>query len=133
MDFSFYTTVSVVAFVVLMIVLVILGIVIAYPSHNTAPFPPTTNTCPDYWTTGSLSLKQNRCYMPRCGVNTGGLCDHNGKVYTGNDYVHKDDKGLYYIDVSKSLSTNPLPFCSFNDWATLHNISWNGVSNTNQC
>ena len=127
----FYSTVCIVAFVILIIVLVILGIFISYPSSssaNTTPFPPAANACPDYW----LSSSDNTlCYVPTQYQNTGSIYDSNGNVTTSSTVTSADSAGNYYVHSYNS--NNPSNLCDLNTWATNNQVSWNGVSNTNQC
>ena len=138
----FYSTVCIVAFVILIIVLVILGIFISYPSSsstNTTPFPPTANTCPDYWT---ASEDNALCYVPARYKNTGSIYGSDGTViksntvFSNSETSNKSDTAVdaannYYV---KSYNpTNPSNLCDLNTWTTNNNVSWNGVSNTNQC
>jgi hypothetical protein len=62
---DFYTIVLAIAVILLIFTLTYIGIKMKYHTQS-QPFPPVSNTCPDYWTIDSTGKV---CYPPSNNVN----------------------------------------------------------------
>ena len=160
---SFQTTTLVIAFVILVLTLIWVGVMMSNTTNSSVPFPPYLHTCPDYW--GVMSSKSSSsssspdaaaaadagssssnsvtggghvCVLPACnsGLNVGSLCKSDGTYDfdDSNKHLQSDPaSGNVFINPKDTLSSNPVPFCSLSDWASTYGVNWDGVSNTNQC
>jgi hypothetical protein len=122
---SFYMIVLSIALVFLIIALSFFGIMMS-KSNSTVVFPPTKNTCPDYWTT-TQSADGTKTYCKPNGINTGEL---------GMDSAPGRDAQTGAIDFSDagwSSKYNKTNICALNTWTNKNKVSWDGVSNFNGC
>lgn len=99
---TFQKSVLIIALFVLIALLISVGILLNKHSKNTN-WPPTQNTCPDYWT-----------------EDTNGTCTV-GDLNKGNGTQNNTD------GVKDSTR------CEKRDWAITNGIMWSGVSNYNGC
>jgi hypothetical protein len=101
---DFYTIVSIVAILLLIISLTTVGVIMTQSNSN-ATFPSFQNPCPDYWTYNSVS----------------DTCSMNGNTNMGSFRTTP-------TPVSSASSKN---LCQSLSWSKTNNILWDGVSNTN--
>ena len=122
---KFYTVTIIVAFVILVIALIGLGILLQNQDAATE-FPPKQNQCPDHWTVSGEYCKWGN----NNNFNLGDLStnDTSGAIYSiSGDYVeHSADKS------GIKFKSNVLR-CDKKKWANSNGIIWDGVSNYNQC
>jgi len=121
---KFYTVTIIVAFVILVIALIGLGILLQNQDAATE-FPPKQNQCPDHWT-----VSGEYCKWETDNFNLGDLStnDTTGKIYSiSGDYVEHstDQNGIKF-------KSNVLR-CDKKKWANSNGIIWDGISNYNQC
>lgn len=157
---SFYLYVSIAALVILILILTVIGVSLT-TLQSLDSFPPTRNTCPDYW-----DVSSNPAY---CGIplntntkNYGYLqFDTNGGVVKTSDaqnigmcvgggfgcknsgtYLDLQpkpaDKDIQYVKLNNNNNWNTLypgisERCAQKNWAQTLNISWDGVTNYNGC
>ena len=134
---KFYSIVVIVAFVVLVIALIGLGVLLQKQDSKTV-FPPVQNQCPDGWTPDANDV----CKISKtAGKNLGTfnpasvtafdvkyLIKTDGTTsYTANTAI--DDDGT---DYKVKFNSAALP-CDKKKWANAHGIIWDGISNYNQC
>lgn len=133
---SFYSTVLIVALVILILFLTYIGIIIMYykPKQN---FPPSVADCPDYWQvylnkdgdisgciipsgTSSMNngIANTESYMKAKGYNGAGTS-------LGQPYINFNDVSWEYSG-KKAL-------CNQKAWANTNQIVWDGVTNFNGC
>ena len=121
---KFYTVTIIVAFVILVIALIGLGILLQNQDAATE-FPPKQNQCPDHWT-----VSGEYCKWGSNNFNLGSLkiTDTSGAIYSiSGDYVeHSTDKN------GIKFRSNVLR-CDKKKWANSNGIIWDGISNYNQC
>ena len=107
---SFYSMVLIVAFVILLISLIFVGILLQNQDAN-KEFPAQANYCPDGW-----------------GVKANGFCvpatdnlpsDSSYNRFTQDSGTHKPVEGV--------------SLCDKREWAISKGVSWDGVSNFNNC
>jgi hypothetical protein len=146
------------AIIFLIIILTIIGILMKYQDKSTV-FPPVANKCPDYWT---LASDGKSCNLPGSSKkNVGTLYDatalkikpgttvkssatatpttHAFPVYTpatnsvGSDNVFTDP--IQRIDFTNEAWSNQgkTDICAKKQWADNWGISWDGISNYNNC
>jgi hypothetical protein len=142
---KFYSIVVIVAFVVLVIALIGLGVMLQKQDSKTV-FPPVQNQCPDGWTpdkTDDATLGQGNhdvCTMStteqkNVGTFNPGVVTAFDKKYlvqkNGNDITATtlDTINNKYVVRFNSAA---LP-CDKKKWANAHGIIWDGISNYNQC
>ena len=100
---TFQKSVLIIALFVLIALLISVGILLNKHSKNTN-WPPTENTCPDYWTEG-----------------TDGICTV--------DELNKGNNN----SVSSTEDVTDKTRCEKREWAINNGIMWSGVSNYNGC
>lgn len=144
---KFYSIVVIVAFVVLVIALIGLGVMLQKQDDATV-FPPVQNQCPDGWTpdktdgTGLGTGVHDVCTMStteqkNVGTFNPGAVTAFDKKYlvqkNGND-IADGTNALESLDSKFIVRFNSaaLP-CDKKKWANAHGIIWDGISNYNQC
>ena len=122
---KFYTITIIVAFVILVIALIGLGILLQNDEASTE-FPPKHNKCPDNWTVSGEYCKWD---VSKYFIGDLSFSDTTSGYFNSisNDYVHpsSDEKGIIFKD-------NVLR-CDKKKWATTNRIIWDGITNYNQC
>ena len=110
---SFYSMVLIIAFVILLISLIFVGILLQNQDAN-KEFPAQANYCPDGW-----------------GVDSSGNCD----PATGNTPAADDYTDIFTETPSGSGKYKPkdVSLCDKRNWAISKGVSWDGVSNFNNC
>jgi hypothetical protein len=147
--FSFYTIVTIIAIVLLVIALTIIGISITNNSR-TNTFPDYQYSCPDFWT---LSDDNKTCMAPP-GINNPTIATLKPKkpadqqLFPNMNSIRPDQdspaiqnykaKGieLNTNNTIKSIDISDATWpalCSKVAWATTNNILWDGVGQTNSC
>jgi hypothetical protein len=144
----FHFTVLTIAIIFFIIIIISFSILLSYKKNNIATYPPSMNSCPDYWAVSTIK-DVSGCVINASGINVGELRrvkDSNGLI------IDKDSKGNTYdlsgkpktyglkgnniIDFADSAwssgysSTNR---CALKTWSNQYNIVWDGVSNYNSC
>ena len=129
---SFYYTVVIIAFVILIVLLICLGIAMSYPNNNESPFPSFNNPCPDYWTfqdknpndnsDGSFCVTNLKSNAGILGTSTTPLKKVTSGSSSGSSYISS-----FFIDVKDN------DVCGWSKWANSNKVNWNGFSNSNQC
>jgi len=113
---SFYSMVLIVAFVILLISLIFVGILLQNQDAN-KEFPAQANYCPDGW-----------------GVDSDGYCaPATDNTPAANDYT---TDGIFTAAAGGSGKYKPVEgvsLCEKRDWAISKGVSWDGVSNFNNC
>jgi predicted metalloprotease len=118
---SFYTTVVIIAVILLILCLIAVGVMLQ-KSGEEKPFPAQNNPCPDGW---GVNEKGN-CILPTNNVNTttaDKLVSTSGKT---TDDIWEKIGSHYKIKDSASI-------CDKKKWANDNVIIWDGISNYNQC
>ena len=131
----FHIVVLSVAIALLVLVLTVIGIMLSQRT-TTLSYPPTYNTCPDYW---AISTDGSKCIIPtfQSSLNIGGLYNVNNGTLNSNVVSTPG----FSTDTSNNIVTNYINFadsgwqgiCSQKVWANQNNIVWDGVSNYNSC
>jgi hypothetical protein len=126
----FYFIVIAIAIILLIIMLTYVGMrmVGANKSGNSdTVFPPTTNSCPDRWTTiGDV------CTIPETNGNNRGIMDTVGLTAINTPGYTSTSKTIDFSDVGwDALGTTSR--CAKQKWVNSRGIIWDGVSNYNQC
>lgn len=125
---SFYSIVLIVAFIILLLTLVAVGIMLQNQDKNKA-FPTQMSPCPDGWGVSDTGA----CVQP-VGSNTIDLTDREDK---SND-IDKTNWITANGDDGNPISGNFIPLdsatvCDKKAWANKYNVNWDGVSNYNSC
>jgi hypothetical protein len=121
---SFYSMVLVIAFILLLLALIAIGIMLQKQGDKVA-FPSQKSPCPDGW-----GVKENgHCKAPGSShpnyptiAASSNLTDTMNSHWTVNAEVSTDWK-------PKDSST----ICDLRDWTIAHSVQWDGVSNYNSC
>lgn len=137
---KFYSIVVIVAFVVLVIALIGLGVMLQKQDDATV-FPPIQNQCPDGWTPDTndiCKISKTVGEQKNLGTfNPGAVTDFDVKYliktdgttpYTATTDAIEDDGTDYKVKFNSAA----LP-CDKKKWANAHGIIWDGISNYNQC
>jgi hypothetical protein len=139
---TFHIIVLSIAIIILIILLTFIGIIMGR-QNSTAPFPPTANTCPDFW---QVSTDGNTCIIPpdAKSINAGKL--YNGTLINSDlmnpsivpgfsqstDSKNKPVYSINFNDLGWS-GTGVQGICSKRNWAKNYNIEWDGISNYTAC
>jgi len=139
---TFYLIVITIAVVIFIIsIMWIYNEIKESPNIQSSVFPPKFSAAPDYWTIDNAT---NTAIIPQF---------RNKPKYTlSNDIIHKHNETIIYtpgyieptttntsgrIDFSNSLwntySTNTSNDCAWRLWAKRAGVSWDGITNYNQC
>ena len=141
MEFTFYTIVLIVAVIFLILLLTFIGI--SFKKTKKINFPPSKNTCPDYWTADYTDPQKPICKISP--LNIGKIKTQNGQLMMTNNRNDRNKNRVYtpgYNSATNSVDFSdpswPSLFsssrqCSLKKWANLYEISWDGVSNFNNC
>lgn len=136
---NFYTIVTIIATIFLIILLTILGIFLSNKTSNQI-YPPMMNNCPDYWNYTTDNSGNYVCELN--DINIGKFANANG---TRNDAILipnnvpgltnsiDSTKAIDFKDTGFSTKYNSTQICGLNKWTTINNIAWDGVSNYNGC
>jgi len=138
-ELGFYSIVVIIAIIILILLLTYVGILMSRKSYSNQEFPPTQNTCPDYWNLNSSS--NNVCRIPSIGgKNTGDTYNSEGinslsLSGTGRSTTYGLNSEKTSIDFSNASwsSTGITTTCAKKRWADIHGIIWDGVTNNNRC
>jgi len=134
MDY-FYIIVLTIAVVLLILILTYVGLLMKSTTSSQTSFPPTVNSCPDYWTSG---IDLSSCAIPATGSkNIGSIYGTNGRLVlttapsdtpgyksNNNDIVFSSE--LWSVGGSNTI-------CKQKTWANKYGIQWDGISNFNGC
>jgi hypothetical protein len=118
---TFYIIVLSIAVVLLILILTFVGIMMKRQDSATV-FPPTVNTCPDFWT-----VDAGKCTIPIIGspnALASNPTDQNVAPYASGGKIDPNNP-LWAINGSA--------ICNQRKWANSAGISWDGVSNYNGC
>lgn len=138
-ELGFYSIVLIIAIIILILILTYIGILMSNKSSSNKEFPPTQNTCPDYWEVDSNN--PNMCIIPSLGSK------NTGDIYTtsGSNNLSSSGSGrstTYGLDATKTTidfsnnswsSAGVSTTCAKKNWANIHGILWDGVANNNGC
>jgi hypothetical protein len=123
----FYTIVLTIAIIFLILILTIVGITLNSTNNNQS-FPPTKNTCPDYWTVSTCILD------PR---NMGTITKNSDNTYkfpsSTKGVVDSSTGKINFTDSTWASSYMRTNQCALYQWTNNNKISWDGVSNFNGC
>lgn len=158
----FFMYVSIGALVLLILILVVIGVAMSQ-IQSLDPFPPTMNTCPDYWDVSSnpaycgvpldtnmknygyiqtKSSGNNREVNPlnnenigMCTAPSGFGCKTDGTYF---DLKPATNSKFQYIKLNNNSSWSTLypgitERCAQRSWAQTMNVMWDGVTNYNGC
>ena len=117
---TFYIIVLSIAVVLLILILTFVGIMMKRQDSSTV-FPPTVNTCPDFWT-----VDAGKCIIP-----TPGSPNASASTSSSTDAPYASDGKIDPNDVKWSKDGSAI--CNQRKWANKEGISWDGVSNYNGC
>ena len=121
---SFYSIVLIIAFILLLLALIAIGIMLQKQGDKVA-FPSQKSPCPDGW-----------------GIKDDGHCQAPGashpnypKIATGSNLTATMNEDW---DIKEAGSTDWKPkdsstICDLRDWTIAHSVQWDGVSNYNSC
>lgn len=131
---NFYLVVITIAVLLLIIILTYLGIIMNNQKNNSIHFPSTEpKNCPDYWTSVKDEDDKNVCAVPTDGVNMGNLSSGSSETGKTNlevtvGYNEKDNiKTINFND------ENEWTICKKKEWASKHQIYWDGVAEYSDC
>ena len=130
---SFYLIVLSIAAIVLIVLLTYIGIQLSKPGVTVPVFPPTYNTCPDFW-----DIQGNVCVIPSStGKNVGGIYNTTPtsaslKLTKEETYgLSEDKKTIDFSDPKWGTGKNAI--CAQQTWSNKYQILFDGISNYNKC
>jgi hypothetical protein len=120
---AFNTIVLTIAVIFLILILTSVGIIMLYTNNNSLVYPPTSSTCPDYWT-----------FTPS---STGGKCMSRGfneGTVTKSGPVVGAPGGFSFNPTDAAFNERGITqTCGQKRWAIANKVEWDGVSNYNKC
>ena len=132
---TFQIAVLTVATIILILIFVGIGLLVRYADKQKV-FPPTANTCPDYWAVDN----RGRCIIPNSstGKNIGKLysgtsssivltsnSSDTSKTYTpGYSSSTGSTSGTINFSDNGRSSLGKSSICAQKDWATKNEVSW---------
>ena len=117
---SFHITVLTVATIIFIIALTTIGVMMQKGSKG-GTFPPTASNCPDGWTESSTVNATTNVATYTCSAPTSFTA-----VLIPSAEITGTNKSLSYNDSTTSI-------CDKKKWTNTNNITWDGVSNYNNC
>jgi len=139
---TFHLIVLSIAAIILILLLTFIGIIMG-KQNSTAPFPPTSNTCPDFW---QVSTDGKSCIIPpgKNSINSGEL--YNGLLINSDlmnpsiapgfsQTIDSKNKPVYSINFNDPgwSGTGVQGICSKRNWARNYKVEWDGISNYTAC
>jgi hypothetical protein len=142
MEFTFYHIVSIVAVVFLILLLTMIGL--SFSKSKQTTFPPSKNTCPDYWRVDYTNPDKPVCEInplnmgtvPKNANGTYKITTNPNDSDTTKAYIPGFDAAKNSVDFSDPgwpASFSSSSQCSLKKWANKYEISWDGISNFNKC
>tara|TARA_E500000331_G_C17108860_1_gene648719 strand:+ start:511 stop:912 length:402 start_codon:yes stop_codon:yes gene_type:complete len=131
---SFYNTVLMVALVLLILGLAYTGYLLYYYGYAGEVWPKSKGACPDTWIEmGKDDQGRQKCVLgyksPNLGRDDFASNNPNASTYkeiNGNPvYTYNTDSGTFTFD--------KLPKCDLKAWADINKITWDGITNYNNC
>jgi hypothetical protein len=135
----FYFIVIVVAIILLIIMLAYIGTRMVSnkkTGQGSSVFPPVKNNCPDLWKSKAVG-NTVYCTIPASTESNVGDLYTNGKKDSVNFNIGTilntgEDKAVAF-SVDNANTSGMSGDCAKKKWANMHGISWDGISNYNQC
>ena len=116
---AFNTIVLTIAVIFLILILTAVGVIMLYTNNNSLVYPPTSSTCPDYWSYSNSKCTSN-------GTNLGTVSATGPVTASGTDFSFSPTDDYFTKNgVSKT--------CGQKRWAVTNGVVWDGVSNYNKC
>jgi hypothetical protein len=115
----------------LILILIYIGVwwLITKTQSQGTIYPPIVNQCPDGWLTDSSS----NCIVPN-SFNLGNLSAFNSTTIPGyflNPVTNQNEMSI--LDTAWAGYSVGTPVCNKKLWSNVHNVFWDGISNSNQC
>ena len=121
---SFYSMVLVIAFILLLLALIAIGIMLQKQGDKVA-FPSQKSPCPDGW-----GIKDDgHCEAPSTNSHPNYPTIATGSNFTTTmeeDWTNKSGTSDWKPNDSSTI-------CDLRDWTIAHSVQWDGVSNYNSC
>lgn len=120
---DFYSIVTILALVFLIILLTLFGVY--YRKISERAFPETQSMCPKNWNADN----NGNCIKPASGTTnylTTIPTNTPGYLSGGNGFNSNDPKWENYLGAKNAI-------CGKQKWANSNQLSWDGVSNYNSC
>ena len=121
---SFYTTVLVIAVIILILTLGFLGWVMS-KQKATDNFPKLQTSCPDYW---GVTTENGKAY---CTQPAEGQVNYGNSAATSAIGYDSTKNRFDFSNAGWSAEGNAI--CAKKKWANKHGINWDTVTNYNAC
>lgn len=142
MEFSFYSIVAIVATVFLILLLTMVGIALSQAKEQN--FPPSKNTCPDYWIASPDNTDPTKTVCKISDLNMGVIKKDTDGSYMMSAVATDANKAYTpgYVSAARTVDFSDPKWtsafsasgqCALKKWANKYDISWDGVSNFNNC
>ncbi len=124
---SFHIIVLTIAVIILILVLTVIGIMMTNKTYDSSVFPPSTNSCPDYWTATSTNGE--------CSIGSVNKGNQTGSRFDIENPRNTPGYSTGKVNFSHQnwSSNGGTALCNQKDWAIKYGISWDGVANYNGC
>lgn len=117
---AFNTIVLTIAVIFLILILTAVGVIMLYTNNNNMVYPPTSSTCPDYWTYSNGKCTSN-------GTNL-------GKISAAGPVTGTSATAFSFSPADGYFTQNGISqTCGQKRWAVTNGVVWDGVSNYNKC
>lgn len=114
-----------IAIVALILILTIVGVMLSNKSE--VVFPPSKNTCPDYWSQQIDASNNSVCKIDNRNIGT------FSTDKTATPGYNADNQTIDFNAPGWGNQGNSSTLCSLQKWCHNKKISWDGVSNYNGC
>ena len=135
---KFYTYVVIVAFVILVLALIGLGVILQNQDKGEV-FPPIQSKCPNNWVSSVSGCYIDKSKMENIGdlsctnLTSADLRYLSPGTYTTNAATKQSSLTLVNGKNYEILFVPEALACDKRKWANMHGILWDGISNYNQC
>ena len=136
---SFYNTVLMVALVLLILGLTYAGYLLYYYGQSGEVWPKSKGACPDTWIEmGKDDQGRQKCVLgynsPNLGRDDFAETKPNWEDDQAKPYNQLNGHEVYTYDSGSGAFTfEALPKCDLKAWADTNKITWDGITNYNNC
>ena len=123
---SFYTTVLVIAVIILILTLGFLGWVMS-KQKATDNFPKLQTSCPDYW---GVTTEDGKAY---CTQPAEGQVNYGNTAAASTSTIGYDSTKNRFDFSNAGWSAEGNAICAKKKWANKYGINWDTVTNYNAC
>jgi hypothetical protein len=119
----------------LLVALTITAIVLK--THNSGSYPPSVDSCPDYWYNSYYDIDSSNNSVSTCSGTTYGCCpdnktpksDDTGSTCPTSKCYNVKNLGKGGDMCNREMDFSKFSICQKQSWAKGCNITWDGITN----